>query len=460
MKKQVLLIILFPVLLFVFGCENQKLERQPINNSLITTAHLDSLYEEITVTDQTNNQTPFRQTPSTRRVGIIHIYSEYPDYKWVGDADEGIACVDDAARAAVFYLKYSESYADESSKIKAKKLIEFIMYMQADNGFFYNFIFDDYSINRDHKNSINEPNWWSWRAMWALSEGYLHFVNVDKDFADIIYERLEKVTEELKKIINVERETKIINGKDKITWLPIKSGSDQASIIILSLLNYYEINKDESILEYVNNLSDGILNVQKGDSTSFPYYAIMSWENLWHAYGNLQSYSLLKASSVLEREDILQVAISEINYFYKFLMSENYLSSFYINKRNDEYVSIETKQYSQIAYNYRVMVYACIEAYNITKDSSYASMAGEIASWFFGNNIAEAQMYFPLSGICYDGINSQNTINKNSGAESTIEALLTLLTLEQNQIAINTLTKILEGGEIISNYEEKIKSIR
>ena len=186
----------------------------------------------------------------------------------------------------------------------------------------------------------------------------------------------------------------------------------------------------------------------------------MSWENIWHAYGNLQSYSLLKASSVLEREDILLAAISEINYFYKFLMSENYLSSFYIDKRNDEYVSIETKQYSQIAYNFRVMVYACIEAYNITKDSSYASMAGEIASWFFGNNIAEAQMYFPLSGICYDGINSQNTINKNSGAESTIEALLILLTLEQNQIAINTLTKVLEGGEIISNYEEKIKSIR
>jgi len=53
-------------------------------------------------------------------------------------------------------------------------------------------------------------------------------------------------------------------------------------------------------------------------------------------------------------------------------------------------------------------------------------------------------MYFPLSGICYDGINSQNVINKNSGAESTIEALLSLLTLEQNQIAINTLNYVLE----------------
>jgi hypothetical protein len=169
----------------------------------------------------------------------------------------------------------------------------------------------------------------------------------------------------------------------------------------------------------------------------------MSWENLWHAYGNLQSYSLIKASSVLEREYILLAAISEINYFYKFLMNENYLSSFYIDKKNDEYIPIEKKQYSQIAYNFRVMVYACIEAYNITKDSSYARMAGEIASWFLGNNIAEAQMYFPSSGICYDGINSQNAINKNSGAESTIEALLTLLAVEQNSISKKVLNKYL-----------------
>ena len=429
LQKRLLQLLI--ICLMLISCNNKSQEKSNSFKSLINTAHLDSLYEEITIADQT--------------VGIIHIYSEYPDYKWVADTDEGIACIDDAARAVVFYLEHYKFYGNESSLIKAKKLLQFILNMQANNGFFYNFIFDDYSINKDHKNSINEPNWWSWRAMWALSKGYLHFVNVDKDFADIIYKRLKKITKELKKIINAERETKIINGKDKITWLPQKSASDQASIIILSLLNYYKFSKDESIPEYINNLCNGILTLQKGDSTSFPHFAIMSWENLWHGYGNLQSYSLLKASSVLEREDILLAAILEINYFYKFLMNKNYLSSFYIDKKNDEYIPVETKQYSQIAYNFRVMVYACIEAYNITKDSSYASMAGEIATWFFGNNLAEAQMYFPSSGICYDGINSQNAINKNSGAESTIEALLTLLILEQNQIAIHTLNKLLEG---------------
>ncbi len=433
-----------PLLLFFFSLSlifnvNYKLHSQVKSNtgSIINSAHLDSLYEEINVDNKT-----ISQIPSPRRVGIIHIYSEYPDYKWVGDSDEGIAAVDDAARAAVFYLKYYKMYGSRESLIKAKKLLEFILYMQSKNGFFYNFIFDDYSINRVHKNSINEPNWWSWRAMWALSEGYKYFVNIDKGFSEDIYNSLEKVIKELKKLINVERETKTINGKKVITWLPQKYASDQASIIILALLNYYNFSKDGTILEYINYLSNGILTSQKGDSTSFPYYAIMSWKNLWHGYGNLQSYSLLKASSVLERKDLLQAAVSEIKYFYKYLMNQNYLSSFSIKKKNGKFIQTDTKKFSQIAYDIRVMVYASIEAYNITKDSAYAIKAGKIASWFFGNNIAKAQMYFPLSGICYDGINSQNIINKNSGAESTIEALLALLAIEQNQIAVNTLNRV------------------
>ena len=35
-------------------------------------------------------------------------------------------------------------------------------------------------------------------------------------------------------------------------------------------------------------------------------------------------------------------------------------------------------------------------------------------------------MYDPATGRCYDGINSPVDINRNSGAESTIEALLAL----------------------------------
>jgi hypothetical protein len=44
-------------------------------------------------------------------------------------------------------------------------------------------------------------------------------------------------------------------------------------------------------------------------------------------------------------------------------------------------------------------------------------------------------MYNPQTGRCFDGINDKTTINKNSGAESTIEALLTLEALEENPVS-------------------------
>jgi hypothetical protein len=42
-------------------------------------------------------------------------------------------------------------------------------------------------------------------------------------------------------------------------------------------------------------------------------------------------------------------------------------------------------------------------------------------------------MYDPATGICFDGIISKQEINKNSGAESTIESLMILLEIKKLQ---------------------------
>ena len=71
----------------------------------------------------------------------------------------------------------------------------------------------------------------------------------------------------------------------------------------------------------------------------------------------------------------------------------------------------------------------------LLEKSIFAEQAGEIACWFFGNNSEGQVMYNPETGRCFDGITGTNDINKNSGAESTIEALLTLLAVEQYDAA-------------------------
>ncbi|MBD3225982.1 MAG: hypothetical protein GF313_14740, partial [Caldithrix sp.] len=104
------------------------------NETLINTAHLDHLYEEGMIEDQ--------------KVGYINIYSEYPEYQHTPAAGEGIACVDDVARAALFYMGYFRLRPDENILSKTRNLLRFILAMQADNGYFFNFISDDLTINK------------------------------------------------------------------------------------------------------------------------------------------------------------------------------------------------------------------------------------------------------------------------------------------------------------------------
>ena len=58
-------------------------------------------------------------------------------------------------------------------------------------------------------------------------------------------------------------------------------------------------------------------------------------------------------------------------------------------------------------------------------------VAGIAAAWFFGNNPADEAMYDPATGRTYDGIEGDGRVNRNSGAESTIHGLLTMLILDR-----------------------------
>ncbi|MFA3784095.1 hypothetical protein ABRY23_13630 [Melioribacteraceae bacterium 4301-Me] len=417
---------LFPFLIICFlGLVNINLRAQ---QKFLNTSHLDSLYEEINV-----NGNSF---------GIVHIYSEYPDYKWVGDDDEGIACVDDAARALIFYVRYSKEYNDTSSVLKAKKLVEFLVYMQSENGFFYNFILPDYSINRTHRNSIAEPNWWSWRALWALTEGYDFFQDKDSVLSNKIKNAVSKIVSAIKLSFEGKKQVVELNGFKRASWKPFASASDQVALIIVGLSKYYLLFGDNSILRLINDFSEGLLLSQEGSKNQFPYYAFLSWENSWHAWGNLQSYSLLYAYEVTKNQRYLKASLREIKNFYKYLIKENFLSGFSLKKDNGKIVCDSLKKFPQIAYGIRPIVFASMKAAELTGDGKYLSIAAESASWFFGNNPAKTKVYFEKSGICYDGIINQSEINKNSGAESTIEALLSLLSIEKNKKACELLNKI------------------
>lgn len=415
--------LIIPFMLLFVQCQAQ--------TKLSNPNHLNHLYEEINV--------------NGKEMGITHIYCDYPEYKWTGDDDEGVACIDDVARATLFYLKTGDLE-------RAKKQLEFILYMQNENGWFYNFVWDDNSINKTHQNSVAEANWWTWRALVALIEGYPYFKELDRPFSEKILSSIQKTIKAMKKEFKYEKKTTDLDGFIRPTWLPHEFASDQASLIITALSKYYNIAPDDFALRIINDFSEGIMLMQEGDENNFPYYAFMSWENQWHAWGNTQSYALIKAYEITKNKKYLHSALKEIDNFYPYLLKRGFLNEFSIKKNNGETLLNDEKQFSQIAYGINSMVLGTLEAAKVTGDKKYSELAAAIATWFFGNNPAKAQMYFPKTGMGYDGIIGINDINKNSGAESTIEALLAIKAIEEDENANKALHELIQNyGDIYGN---------
>jgi hypothetical protein len=261
----------------------------------------------------------------------------------------------------------------------------------------------------------------------------------DKMLAERIWNSLSKTIDTVLNDYQHDKEFRNVEGFKIPTWLPAHGGSDQGATLVLGLLNYYKNNEDQRILNLIETLSDGICLMQAGDSLQFPYGAILSWENNWHAWGSVQSYALLEAYQLIKKDIYLTTSELEINHFYQFLIKEKYACEIKLKKAGEKIIKLDYKKAPQIAYGIRPMIYACLEAYEVTGDSNYAKQAGKIAGWLFGDNFAQKVMYHPESGICYDGINTDKSINLNSGAESTIEALLALLAIEENPLALNIL---------------------
>lgn len=412
----------FLLLVWMSSCQTTAPEQKSkeLNVPAINLDHFQYLYQEVDLAGEA--------------AAIVHIYSEHPDYSYAIEPSEGFTCVDDVARSIVMLAEYYQKInSDEQLLEQVKKMMRFVLHMQNENGYFNNFIWHDLSINTTYKTTVAELNWWSLRAFWALETA---LPLIESDVA--LTAQTTKAIDDLLQNIELDlpfkdRITEEAEGLSVPTWLPQKYAGDQAAVLALSLLAYYERTADEAVLPGIEALAEGILLLQKGSADQFPYYAFMSWKNLWHAWGNSQSYVLLKLGAALNKPAYIEAALRELDHFYPYLLENGYVEAFWIKKAEGDFSELKRNPFPNIAYGIRPMVWASLEAYQLTEDDKYLDLAQEIATWFSGTNIAQTQMYDPVSGRCYDGILSSREVNLNAGAESTIECLLTLIRLEAGQ---------------------------
>jgi hypothetical protein len=220
------------------------------------------------------------------------------------------------------------------------------------------------------------------------------------------------------------------------------------SELLLGLCEYRKIRGGDPLRGILMKLARGLLIMQDGDERTPPYGLHRSWETTWHMWGNAQTQALSTAGLMLHDSSMIASAVREARGWYGRLLMDGFL------KEADLAKPSPALSFDQIAYGVRPMAVGLLRLYDATRDSDYLAMAGLAASWLFGNNPARRAMYDPATGRCYDGIRDSLTLNLNSGAESTIEALYTLVEVEQYPAAARFLSsrKVCAGSTATFSY--------
>ncbi len=369
-------------------------------------------------------------------VALVHIYSEAPDYGWVDASGEGIAAVDDVARAALVYLEFYERTREQEALDLARASLNFVLALQADDGEYYNFVRDlDGAINQNGGTSLKSWGWWAARGQWALAVGIRVFREADPAYAAELQAAYLKGEGALRGEIGTVGQFDSLHGVDVPAWL-IGNGSDVSSLAMLGLAEYYVVEPNDATAELLTALGDGVAAYQLGGPGEYPYGAHPSATNttaLWHAWGSHQVHALALAGRLLDRPEWIDSARRAADGWFTQLLATDQL----INQ-----MAPLPQRGGQIAYGAQIMTAGFMALYDATGDEAYARDAGIAASWLFGNNMAGVPMYDPETGRCFDGIDgpSPQRINRNAGAESTIEALYALLRIVDNPVANKALT--------------------
>jgi hypothetical protein len=388
------------------GCAKEK------KQAIVNFRHLDHLTEHVTV--------------NADSVAIVHVYANYPDYAWVDAKEsgpEGIACVDDAARAAVVALRDHELHGHKESLERARPLLRFVLAMQTEDGQFYNFVLKDHSINRDGKTSFKSFGWWAARGVWACGLGYRVFRDMDTVFALKLRAAVERSLPHVEKMLASYGQKEAEGGFAIPRWLLYESGADATSELFLGLVEYERAAPSARVQGMLRKIADGFVLMQDGDAATYPYGAHRSWRTYVHLWGNAQVQGLATAGQLLRDKAMLASAQRATRGFFTRIICNGMF------KEWDLQVPDGKKEFDQIAYGVRPVVLGALRMYDASGDTDYLRLAGLAASWFLGNNPAGKVMYDSTSGRCYDGIRDSKTLNLNSGAESTIEALYSMVEL-------------------------------
>lgn len=290
---------------------------------------------------------------------------------------EGVACVDDAARAVVLYCLLWQRYGVSSAWTAAHGLLRFLAYMQDADGRFNNFILDW----KGHKNVTGNTSYlggpqWQARALHALSWGYSTFGGA-------------------------EWQARFTRG------LPWVCGAmpylDVRAVCVLAALHHWQTTGDASLACQADAWAMEIASERSRNS-------LLNAAGVQpiHLWGHLQETALIETGRLLGRPEFVE-----------------------IGRASAEALLIPAADWCGTApcvlpFEVSCIVSGLAAAARSTEDPRFSRAAGQARAWFLGRNSAGNPVYDNENGLVYDGID-QGHVSRNSGAESNIEGNFAML---------------------------------
>jgi hypothetical protein len=322
-----------------------------------------------------------RRVPAAgQRALALKVYANDEDYGLAArdQGFEGVACVDDAARAVVLLLDLFRDTGDRRLGEWAKGFVDFLLYMQREDGRFHNFIRDwDGTINTDGPTSYPGGTFWQARAVRALAKA--HLVLRDPRVAAPLARGFAFATEH-------------------------PAPPDVRTIHVLAALDLMRVGLTPVLRETLERWCDEIADCREGEvllnspaETAPP-----------HLWGHVHEGVLAEAAPVLDRPDLLEVARQSAN-------------SLLVPQIERAFPDSTVQPYGVAA-----AVYAMDRLYQATGEPAYARWRDQARAWFDGRNSASLPVYDRVNGRVQDGIDG-GRLNPHSGAESNIVGAQALL---------------------------------
>lgn len=351
-----------------------------------------------------------------------------------GHWSQGAYNADDIARCAVVLLRHWRSTGDADSRQQAYQTLRALVFLQTaagpDAGRVVLWQQPDGALNPSAEPvelpdpSDSAESYWLARTVWALGEGHAAFLADDPAFAQLLLDRLHLAVGALEQESLSRFHQRVRSDGVRLpAWL-IAGGADATAEAVLGLVAAVRVRPgDRRLTRALDRYAEGVAAMGSTDVRAWPFGAVLPWTGslgFWHAWGAAAPEALAAAVALRGPRGWRRAALADAGTFTPLVLATG----------GPDNAWAPAPAEAQIAYGAHGRVAAALAAADAGGGPGLRVLGGLAAGWFFGANRAGVPTYDPATGVTFDGVETDGRVNRNSGAESTIHGLLTMLLLD------------------------------